>query len=152
MLHYRVALTSAVRSDNEAGPDLGCKFTQTDLLVISAVEINTGIIAGALTVFPVFLSKSGAMSFGKSTLSSLRSRLLGRNKTSFFDRRSDSSKHKMHNDNGSYVELNKAAKMHTTPWQDRAKDGGNGRSIVRTDDYEMTSSVDSNIQNTHVTV
>lgn len=51
------------------------------VILLGVVEINTGIIAGALTTLPSFISKSGAVPSAQKAISSLRSCLSGRSKT-----------------------------------------------------------------------
>ncbi|KAL9579754.1 MAG: hypothetical protein Q9212_004915 [Teloschistes hypoglaucus] len=55
------------------------------ICIFTVVEINCGIIAGALNVFPAFIRKSGLSSLGRSAFSSIRSRPFGRPESSDFD-------------------------------------------------------------------
>lgn len=130
-------------------PYWGYGNIEADQHCLSAVEMNTGIIAAALTTLPIFLSKSGAVSFGKSALSSVRNRLFSRSKTSLFSNKpaGSGSKFKVHNKEESYVELNKVA-----PWQDGGKEGMSERDIIRTDDYEISTHPDPNIAKAYVPV
>ena len=103
--------------------------------------MNTSIIAAAAVSLPVFLSKSGAASFGKSAITSLRSHLFGRSKSSLSDSKNGSSnpKYKKYNENGSYVELNEAENRHVAPWQKDGNAEAGASGILRKDDYEVES-------------
>ena len=74
-------------------------------------------------------------------MTSLRSRLFGRSKSSLFGRKTDSSnsKYKVHNGEGSYVELNEVANAQKTPWDTDGKAGAVASSTLRRDDYEVES-------------
>ncbi|KAL9594863.1 MAG: hypothetical protein Q9179_005207 [Wetmoreana sp. 5 TL-2023] len=119
-----------------------------------AVEINTGIIAGALNIVPIFLEKSGMASAGDSAMVLIRSRLVGRSQGSdhsgpMAGSRSGRSagKVKIINEEGRYFELNKLPKTTATAWGRSVTDGientdATGKisegGIVRTDDYEIS--------------
>lgn len=137
------------RASVQPSPYRGYRNTEADHHSVSAVEINTGIIAAALTTLPVFLSRSGAVSFGKSALSSIRSRLLSRSKTSLSSNKSTGlgSKFKVHNKEGSYVELDKVA-----PWQVGGKEGVSESGNIRMDDYEISIHPDPNAAKIYVPV
>lgn len=148
---FRSALRFLPRAPVSAqhSPYWGHRNTEADRHCVSAVEINTGIIAAALTTLPVFLSKSGAISFGKSALNSVRTRLFSRSKTSLSSNKpaGSGSKFMVHQKEGSYVELNKVA-----AWQDGGKEGVSERDIIRTDDYEISTYPDPNIAKAYVPV
>lgn len=74
-------------------------------------------------------------------MTSLRSRLFGRSKSSLATPKTGSSnpKYKAYNGDGSYVELNEARNGNTTPWEKDGKAEAGASGILRRDDYEVAS-------------
>jgi len=119
-----------------------------------AVEINAGIISGAMTASPMFFRKHHFKPFGLSTFGSLKTRLFGKSKGSASRRTSGPSKtsdpfHRVsvHVHDNSYTELNDVPSSASLKEQKREGNtpgvgnesmdrGSESAGIVRTDDYD----------------
>lgn len=135
-------------------PRRQCRLIRQPILIRyrshRVVEINCGIIAGALNVFPAFIRKSGLSSPGRSAFSSIRSRLFGRPESLDFDNSPKSTipaKMARNPRNGRYMEFGALPVTTATVWaggvSDRADDWSfaektSRQGILRRDDYEVS--------------
>ncbi|KAF6226143.1 hypothetical protein HO133_009009 [Letharia lupina] len=121
--------------------------------IFTAVEMNTGIIAGSLTTLPTFLKKSGIASFNLSTLESLRTQLFTRSKDPLDDGSTKSNtfsknpfkKSDMHLHGDNYIKLGKIKvtsldkPQHNASQNDVETDHSN-EGIFRTDEFDVAYS------------